>query len=143
MICRMSVFALALVSSTALAGGATVTTTDIYDDYCTNTNLPRGNVRTDCIFADFRIHEVLTPSGNRVYTWDGIRTIDTYMNGVLIREGEFFGKIIDIDVDGTPQVDHRETCFWLDAEDMYQQVKLQIVDGHIVIQEVETVETCD
>lgn len=140
---RLTVFAALLLAPTAFAGGAEVTTTDVYDDYCTTSTDRRGNVTTICIFADFRVHEIVTPSGNTIQTWDGIRTMDRYVNGVLVAEGELFGKTISVSVDGDAQVDHRDTCYWLDAANLYQSVKLQLVDGHIVVQEVELVEDCN
>lgn len=131
-------------AGTTTERGASVTTTEVYDDYCLDTWLPKTKKwMTRCIYADFRVHHVITPSGNAIYHWDGERSIDVYIGGVLQSHQELSGDIHTITVDGEIQVNSRDTCFYVPEEDVYREVEIHIVNGELVIHEVEDVESCD
>lgn len=149
MFVRLAIVSSLVLATPAFAGpstetGATVTTTDVYDDFCRTTVLPkRGGVLEECFFADFRVHKVVTPSGNALYTWDGERSMDAYLNGVHVRHQELSGRILSVTVDGDAQIDSRDTCFYVQAEDVYREVEIHVVNGELVIHDVEDVESCD
>lgn len=116
---------------------------EVHDDFCVTRTLPRRTVVVECFQADFVAHNINTPSGNYISRWDGERSRQLYVNGVLKEEGHLEGVIFTLTQDGEIQVNHRDTCFYVAEEDVYVSGTLIATNGELRHTDRGIVESCD